>query len=105
MSNTRRNCARENSAGGRSEPTLVGSITNSGTSGVTQRPRHRTPGKSAVDISEPDVVGEVYLERKVVAGISDLIRCVHRSKPDKTRIGDGLTEVVVEDANVPLGAE
>jgi hypothetical protein len=32
-SNTRRNWARENSAGGRSEPTLVGSITNSGTSG------------------------------------------------------------------------
>jgi hypothetical protein len=35
-SNTRRKCARENSAGGRSEPTLVGSITNSGTSGATQ---------------------------------------------------------------------
>src|SRR5512133_621011 len=82
-SNTRRNCARENLAGGRSEPTLVGSITNSGTSGATQRPRHRTPGKSAVDISEPDVVSEVDLDRKAVAGLGDSIRPgVHRSEPD-----------------------
>jgi hypothetical protein len=49
---------------------------------ATQRPRHRTPGKSAVDISEPDVVSEVDLDRKAVAGLGDFVRPgVDSSKP------------------------
>jgi len=61
-------------------------------------PTNCFPENSAGDMSEPDVVSEIDLDREATAGLGDSVRPgVHRAKPDQARFRNGLIKVVVED--------